>query len=134
MQRRDAALKAMRDHQISQRRACVLIGVDPKTVRRERPPDSPDIRKAMNDIASSRRCFGYRRIGMRRDLVADQVQRLSHLDTQRLGLIAARHSAAIIVRQDDDRHTLQGRIKYPLCADIEIRAVADRDRPCHPRS
>ena len=64
MQRRDAALKAMRDHQISQRRACALIGVDPKTVRRERPPDSPDIRKAMNDIASSRRRFGYRRIGI----------------------------------------------------------------------
>lgn len=64
MQRRDAALKAMRDHQISQRRACALIGVDPKTVRRERPPDSPDIRKAMNEIASSRRRFGYRRIGI----------------------------------------------------------------------
>lgn len=27
MQRRDAALKAMRDHQISQRRACALVGV-----------------------------------------------------------------------------------------------------------
>jgi putative transposase len=64
MQRRDAALKAMRDHQISQRRACALVGVDPKTVRRERPPDSPDIRKAMNEIASSRRRFGYRRIGI----------------------------------------------------------------------
>jgi putative transposase len=64
MQRRDAALKAMRDHQISQRRACALIGVDPKTVRGERPPDSPDIRKAMNEIASSRRRFGYRRIGI----------------------------------------------------------------------
>ena len=29
----------MRDYQVSQRRACVLIGVDPKTVRRELPPD-----------------------------------------------------------------------------------------------
>jgi putative transposase len=28
-------LRAMKDHPISQRRACVLIGVDPKTVRRE---------------------------------------------------------------------------------------------------
>jgi putative transposase len=39
MARRDAVLRAMNDHPISQRRACVLIGVDPKTVRRERPPD-----------------------------------------------------------------------------------------------
>jgi putative transposase len=44
-QQRDAALKAMRDHKISQRRACDLVGVDPKTVRRERPPDHAEIRK-----------------------------------------------------------------------------------------
>ena len=43
--RRDAALRVMRDHDISQRRACGLVGVDPKTARRERPPDSVDIRK-----------------------------------------------------------------------------------------
>jgi putative transposase len=35
----------MRDHDISQRRACDLVGVDAKTVRRERPPDHADIRK-----------------------------------------------------------------------------------------
>ena len=62
--RRDAVLRAMRDHDISQRRACVLIGVDPKTVRRERPPDNPEIRKAMQEIAAMRRRFGYRRIGL----------------------------------------------------------------------
>jgi putative transposase len=64
MQRRDAVLRAMKDHSISQRRACVLIGVDPKTVRRERPPDNPDIRVEMNKIAEKRRRFGYRRIGI----------------------------------------------------------------------
>jgi hypothetical protein len=37
MARWDAVLRAMKDHPISQRRACVLIGVDPKTVRRDRP-------------------------------------------------------------------------------------------------
>ncbi len=62
--RRDAVLKAMRDHAISQRRACVLVGVDPKTVRRERPPDNPEIRTAMQEIAALRRRFGYRRIGL----------------------------------------------------------------------
>tara|TARA_R110002049_G_scaffold84723_2_gene215647 strand:- start:89 stop:640 length:552 start_codon:yes stop_codon:yes gene_type:complete len=64
MQRRDAALRAMRDHPISQRRVCVLIGVGPKTVRRKRPPDSPEIRLEMNKIAQMRRRFGYRRIGV----------------------------------------------------------------------
>jgi putative transposase len=64
MQRRDAVLRALRDHPISQRRACVLIGVDPKTVRRDRPPDNPEIRKEMNAIAEKRRRFGYRCIGV----------------------------------------------------------------------
>ena len=64
MARRDAALRAMRDHDISQRRACTLVGVDPKTVRRERSPDNPDIRREMGKIAEKRRRFGYRRIGI----------------------------------------------------------------------
>jgi putative transposase len=54
----------MRDYQISQRRACVLIGVDPKTVRRERPQDHSEIRAEMREIAAQRRRFGYRRVGV----------------------------------------------------------------------
>ena len=54
----------MRDHEISQRRACRLVGVDPKTVRRDRPPDNPDIRNEMKVIAHKRRRFGYRLIGV----------------------------------------------------------------------
>jgi len=57
-------IKAMRDHKISQRRVCDLVGVDPKTVRRERPPDHADIRKKMHEIAGTRRRFGYRRVGI----------------------------------------------------------------------
>ena len=34
----------MSKFEISQRRACRLVGVDPKTVRRERAPDHPEIR------------------------------------------------------------------------------------------
>lgn len=54
----------MRDHDISQHRACKLVGVDPKTVRRDRPPDNPKIRKEMKKIANKRRRFGYRRISI----------------------------------------------------------------------
>jgi len=57
-------LKALGLYPISQRPACVLIGVDPKTVRRERPPDHGAIRTAMREVAGQRRRFGYRRIGI----------------------------------------------------------------------
>ena len=52
----------MSKYDISQRRACKLVSVDPKTVRREREPDNPHIRERMREIASQRRRFGYRRI------------------------------------------------------------------------
>jgi putative transposase len=58
------ALGVMRDYQISQRRVCGLVGVDPKTVRRERPPDHAEIREPMREIAAQRRRFGYRRVGV----------------------------------------------------------------------
>ena len=54
----------MRDPKISQRRVCDLVGVDAKTVRRERPPDYADIRKKMHEIAGTLRRFGYRRVGI----------------------------------------------------------------------
>ncbi|MGR3436474.1 MAG: IS3 family transposase [Shimia sp.] len=63
-ERRDAALRAMKDHEVSQRRACRLVGFDPKTVRRDRPPDNADVRAAIREIAGKRRRFGYRRIGV----------------------------------------------------------------------
>ena len=56
------AQQAIADHPISQRRASVLIGVDPKTVRREHPPDNPEIRLEMHKIAEKRRRFRYGRI------------------------------------------------------------------------
>lgn len=54
----------MTKHDISQRRACRLVSVDPKTVRREHAPDCPEIRARMRAIAAERRRFGWRRIGV----------------------------------------------------------------------
>jgi putative transposase len=54
----------MREHKISQRRVCDLVGVDHKTVRRERPPDHADIRNKMHEIVGIRRQFGFRRVGI----------------------------------------------------------------------
>jgi len=44
--------------------ALPATGVDPKTVRRECPPDHPEIREAMKQIAGKRRRSGCRRIGV----------------------------------------------------------------------
>ena len=43
---------------------CSPLLIDPKTVRRERPPDHSAIRDAMKDVAGKRRRFGYWRIGV----------------------------------------------------------------------
>jgi len=54
----------MRDHDISQRREYRLVGVDPKAVWRDRPPDNPEVRKQMKAVGAVRRRFGYFRIGV----------------------------------------------------------------------
>jgi putative transposase len=79
----------MRDHDISQRRACRLVGVDPKTVRREHSPDNPEVREEMQAIASKRRRFGYRRIGV-------LLERKGMNQTGFSGDVGVRHSAAIL--------------------------------------
>lgn len=78
---RAAAIQAMRDQDILERRACRLVrcpvrpmaavclqsmseSFDPKTVRRERPPDNPEIRKELKTTAHKRRRFGYWRLGV----------------------------------------------------------------------
>jgi putative transposase len=54
----------MEKHAITQARACRLVSVDPKTVRRKQVPDNPEVRARMREIAEHRRRFGYRRIGL----------------------------------------------------------------------
>jgi len=71
----------MAKHAISQRRACNLASVDPKTVRRERVPDCPEIRQRMREIASERRRFGYRRIGV---MLAREGMAMNHKKLRRL--------------------------------------------------
>ena len=53
MARRDAVLRAVKDHPVSPFRTCALIDLDSKTVRRERPPDNPQIHEEMHKIAGS---------------------------------------------------------------------------------
>ena len=71
----------MAERGFSQRRACALALVDPKTVRREPEPDNPEIRTRLRQLAGERRRFGYRRLGvmLERDGIAMNEKKLFRL-------------------------------------------------------
>ncbi|MEM9097520.1 MAG: IS3 family transposase [Pseudomonadota bacterium] len=61
--KRDAVAHLCKAHEVSQRRACSVLGVDQSSVRyRSVRPDDTDLRKAMKAMADERRRFGYRRV------------------------------------------------------------------------
>ena len=54
---------AINEKDYSQRKACALVGIDPKTYRyRSTRPDGEALRKRLRELASERRRFGYRRL------------------------------------------------------------------------
>ena len=54
---------AIRKKGYSQRRACSLVGIDPRVYRyRSRRPDDDVLRRRLRELASERRRFGYRRL------------------------------------------------------------------------
>ena len=61
--RREAVAYLCEAHQVSQRRACAVLGVDRSSVRYQSVrPDDADLRTAMKAVAAERRRFGYRRV------------------------------------------------------------------------
>jgi putative transposase len=71
----------MAAHGFSQRHACRLIEVDPKTVRRAPVMDAPEVRQRLCDLAGERRRFGYRRLGI---LLAREGMTMNHKKLYRL--------------------------------------------------
>ena len=54
---------AIQEKGYSQRRACKLVGIEPKTCRYvSRRPDDGTVRARLRALASERRRFGYRRL------------------------------------------------------------------------
>ena len=73
---------AIDEKNYSQRRACRLIGLHPKTYRyASTRPDDDVLRKRLKELASQRRRFGYRRLGL---LLARQGVRINHKKLYRL--------------------------------------------------
>jgi len=60
--RREAVAHLCTVHEVSQRRACSVLGVDRSSVRYcSVRPDDTELRQAMKRVAAERRRFGYRR-------------------------------------------------------------------------
>ena len=63
--RRRAVTWAVREKSYSQRRACGLVGLHPKTYRyASKRSGDEELRKRLRELASQRRRFGYRRLGL----------------------------------------------------------------------
>ena len=54
----------MAERGLSQRRACRLVQIDPKTVRRRARGGDEAVRARLRALAFERRRFGYRRLGI----------------------------------------------------------------------
>ena len=73
---------ARETHQISERRACEILGTERSVVRyHARRPDDAPIRVRLRALAAERRRFGYRRLGL---LLAREGMRLNHKKLRRL--------------------------------------------------
>ena len=80
--RRRAVTWAISERDYSQRRACGLVGLHPKTYRyASTRPDDGTLRIKLKELASQRRRFGYRRLGL---LLARQGVRINHKKLYRL--------------------------------------------------
>ena len=73
---------AIQDKQYTQRRACRLVGLEPKTYRyASKRPDDGALRERLKALASERRRFGYRRLYL---LLRRQGLRVNHKKLYRL--------------------------------------------------
>ena len=74
-------LRLVAEFGLSQRRACRLIEIDPKTVRRPSRRGDQEVRERLRELAAERRRFGYRRLGI---LLEREGVRLNHKKLYRL--------------------------------------------------
>ena len=100
----------MSDHDISQRRACRLVSVDPKTVRREAEPDNPEIRTRMREIAA-RYASGDQ--SPRMIALGDAPNDIEMLETADIGVIVANPHANPLPELDGEKAGRIARTQKP---------------------
>jgi putative transposase len=80
--RKKAVTWAVEQMSYSQRRACGLVGLQPKTYRyASKRTGDEELRGRLRELASQRRRFGYRRLGL---LLARQGIKINHKKLYRL--------------------------------------------------
>ena len=80
--KREAVAHLSEVYEVSQRRACVVIGADRSSVRyRSRKPDDEAVRSRLRELAAARRRFGYRRLHL---LLGREGLHLNHKKLRRL--------------------------------------------------
>lgn len=79
---REAVAYVQGTHEVSQRRACLVLGVERALVRYDftRPPDT-ELRERLKELAGERRRFGYRRLAifLRRDGFACNIKKVHRI-------------------------------------------------------
>lgn len=79
---REAVAHVLREHDVSERRACSIVGADRSTIRyRSRRSDDAVLRGRLRELATERRRFGYRRLHV---LLRQEGYVVNHKRTQRL--------------------------------------------------
>ena len=90
-----------REHGLSQRHACRLVGIDHSTLRYQaRRADDQPIRQRLRELAAVRRRFGYRRLGW---LLVREGYRMNHKKMYRLY-----HEEKLMVRRRGGRKRALG--------------------------
>jgi putative transposase len=80
--KREAVAHLSQVYEVSQRRACVVIGADRTSIRyRSRKPDDGAVRSRLRELAAARRRFGYRRLHL---LLGREGLHLNHKKLRRL--------------------------------------------------
>jgi putative transposase len=102
---------AIEEKDYSQRRACHLVGMAPKTYRYvSRRADDGEVRVRLRALANERRRFGYRRLHI---LLAREGHRLNHKKLFRLRLQPEAAAALLGGRDPGEPDRVAGRCTRP---------------------
>jgi putative transposase len=117
--RKRAVTWAVREKGYSQRRACGLVGLHPKTYRyASKRTGDEELRGKLRDLASQRRRFGYRRLGL---MLRRQGIKLNHKKLYRL----YKEERLSVRRRGGRKRALGTRAPMAIPQDLNLRWSLD---------